>query len=115
MKENLHTPWSDVCDLYTLPDSQDAEGYGVGTEQRLSGVFCNWQDGVSQSEFYLSQKAGLRASAQVEIHKVDMLQAFPAGTAGERYVDFDGRSYKVLRDFPQSFDTQTLILTEVIL
>lgn len=115
MKDNLHTPWSDVCDLYTLPDKQDAEGYGVDEPSKLSGVFCNWEDGVSQSEFYLSQKAGLRASAQVEIHKVDMLAAFPAGTSGERYVNFGGRSYKVLRDFPQSFDTQTLILTEVIL
>ena len=115
MKDNLHTPWSDVCDLYTLPDKQDSEGYGVDTPEKLSGVFCNWQDGVSQSEFYLSQKAGMRASAQVEIHKVDMLAAYPAGTAGERFVDFGARHYKVLRDFPQSFDTQTLILTEVIL
>lgn len=114
MKDNLHTPWSDVCDLYTLPDKQDAEGYGVD-EPVKKAVYCNWQDGVSQSEFYLSQKAGMRASAQVEIHKADMLEAYPAGTAGERFVDFNSRHYKVLRDFPQSFDTQTLILTEVIL
>ena len=61
MKDNLHTPWSDVCDLYTLPDDQDAEGYGVAAPVKKS-VYCNWQDGVSQSEFYLSQKAGMRAS-----------------------------------------------------
>lgn len=114
MKENLHTSWSDVCELFVLPDDQDAEGYGIAAPMKKT-VYCNWQDGVSQSEFYLSQKAGMRASAQVEIHKVDMLEAYPAGTAGERFVDFGGRHYKVLRDFPQSFDTQTLILTEVIL
>lgn len=114
MKDNLHTPWSDVCELFVLPDNQDTEGYGVAAPVKKA-VYCNWQDGVSQSEFYLSQKAGMRASAQVEIHKVDMLEAYPAGTGGERFVDFGGRHYKVLRDFPQSFDTQTLILTEVIL
>ena len=52
--------------------------------------------------------------AQIQIWKADYAAAFPAGTAGERFVDFAGRHFKVLRDFPQDFDTQTLILTEVI-
>lgn len=113
MKDNLHTPWSDTVDLIVPTATQGANGFETVTEAKHT-KFCNWQDGVSQSEFYLSQKLGLRASAQVEIYKADMLEAWPRGTSGERFVDYCGVRYKVLRDFPQSFDTQTLILTEVI-
>ena len=113
MKDNLHTPWSDTVDLIVPNATQAANGFETATETPHT-VFCNWQDGVSQSECYLSKKLGLRASAQVEIYKADMLEAWPRGTSGERFVEFGGVRYKVLRDFPQSFDTQTLILTEVI-
>lgn len=114
MKAPLHAPWSNTVDLIVFASAQDAEGYETLTETPHT-VFCNWSDGVSQSEFYLSDKAGMRASAQVEIHKIDMQDAWPRGTPGERFVDFNGQRYRVLRDFPQSFDTQTLILAEVIL
>lgn len=113
MKPNLHTPWSDVVDLIAQTFTKDAEGYETPMEEPHT-VFCNWQDGVSQSEFYLSNKAGMRAGAQVEVYKVDMLEAWPRGYAGERFVVFCGVRYRVLRDFPESFDTQTLILTEVV-
>ena len=43
-----------------------------------------------------------------------MLDAWPRGTTGDRIVDFKGQRYKVVRDFPQGYDTQTLILTEVV-
>lgn len=113
MKSERHAPWSDVCDLITFSSVKDADGYEELTEVKHR-MFCNWEDGVSQSEFYLSDKAGMRASAQVELHKVDLIEAWPSGMGGERFVDFNGVRYRVLRNFPQSFDTQTLILTEVI-
>lgn len=113
MRDNLHTPWSDTVDLIAQRFTADQEGY-ENTAEAKHTVFCNWQDGVSQSEFYLSDKRGMRASAQVEIQKADMLEAWPRGTTGDRFVAFQGARYKVLRDFPQSFDTQTLILTEVV-
>lgn len=113
MKAGLHTPWSDEVTLIAQAWTKDAEGYEAAAEEPHT-VFCNWEDGVSQSEFYLANKAGMRAAAQVEIHKADMLEAWPRGTSGERFVEFSGVRYKVLRDFPQSFDTQTLILQEVI-
>lgn len=113
MRNNLHTPWSDTIELHTLQPTKDAEGYE--TEQiALHTVLCNWTDGVSQSEYYLSDKAGARAAAQVEIFKADMYEVWPRGTPGDRFVTFEGQVYRVLRDFPQSFDTQTLILSEVI-
>lgn len=114
MKAALHTPWSDVVELHALTPTRDAEGFETESIV-LHSVFCNWQDGVSQSEFYLSDKAGMRASAQVEIHTADMLEVWPRGTPGDRFVSFGGTVYKVLRDFPQTIDTHTLILTEVIL
>ena len=113
MKAGLHTPWSDVAELITFSSVKDDDGYETLTETKHT-VFCNWEDGVSQSEFYLSDKAGMRASAQVELHKVDLIEIWPEGMGGDRFVDFQGVRYRVLRHFPQSFDTQTLILTEVI-
>lgn len=113
MKDLRHTPWSDTAELITFTAVKDEEGFETLTEVKHL-VFCSWQDGVSQSEYYLSDKAGMRASAQVEIWKADMLEIWPHGSGGERFVEFNGLRYKVLRDFPQSFDTQTLILTEVI-
>lgn len=104
-RELRHTPWSDVCELLTFADNQDPEGYGVDAPVRRQ-VYCNWEDGVSQKEFYLSNKQGLQAGASVEIQRVDY--------KGELYVAFDGGLYRVLRSFPPSFDTLTLILSEVI-
>lgn len=100
-----HTPWSDVCELLVFADNQDPEGYGVEAPTRRE-VFCNWEDGVSRKEFYLSDKQGLQAGASVELQRADY--------EGERYVAFDGGLYRVLRSFPPSFDTLTLILSEVI-
>lgn len=113
MKGNLHTPWSDTVTLLTEIETRDAQGYETA-QKTPHVVFCNYEDGVSQSEYYLSSKNGMRATAQVEIHKADMLEVWPRGTPGERFVEFEGQRYRVLRDFPQSFDTQTLILSEVI-
>ena len=113
MKESLHTPWSDVAELITFLSVKDAQGFETITEFKHP-VFCNWQDGVSQSEFYRSFKADMRAAAQLEIHKADLYEVWPKSDSGEHVLDFNGSRYKVLRDFPQSFDTQTLILSEVI-
>ena len=54
------------------------------------------------------------AGFTVEIYKADMLEAWPRGTTGDRIVEFKNQRYKVVRDFPQGYDTQTLILTEVV-
>lgn len=104
-KEPKHTPGSDEIDLLVFPDNQDAEGYGVAATQRRT-VMCTFFDGVSQNEFYAAQKSDLQASAQVEIQRVDY--------EGERWAEFAGRRFRVLRNFPPSFDTLMLILSEVI-
>ena len=105
MKAELHTPWSDVITLLSFADNQDAEGYGVQAPVRRE-IFCTWEDGVSQNEFYLSQKEGLQASASAEIWRVDY--------EGERYAEFNGQRYRVIRSFPSSFDCLTLMLSEVV-
>ena len=113
MKESLHTPWSDTCSLIRIETVKDAQGYETETETAFP-IACTWEDGTSQSEFYRSYKAGMQASNSVEIWKADMLRAWPRGTPGRRFVDFEGQRYKVLRNFPSGFDLQTLILSEVI-
>lgn len=105
MKSQTHTPWSDEVDLLRFADNQDADGYGVEPAGRRT-VFCSWYEGVSQNEFYLSNKQGLQATDSVEIQRVDY--------EGERWAEFCGRRYRVVRSFPASFDTIYLILSEVV-
>ena len=125
----MHTPWSDVADLIVPSLTQNANGYPItpaeeeqktppvilpdgAVQESRRTIFCNFEDGVSQSEFYLSMKEGHRASAQLELWSVDYenetLVEFPGGSAqGSRF-------YRVIRSFKQSFDTTTLILEEVV-
>lgn len=105
MKAELHTPWSDVISLLQVPDDQDAEGYGVAAATSRE-IMCTFQDGVSQREFYYSQKSNLQASAQAEVHRVDY--------EGERWAEFQGRLFRVARNFPTSFDDIMLVLSEVV-
>jgi len=106
MRNELHTPWSDEIGLVAFDKSQDAEGYRLPTQPCLRTIFGTWEEGVSQSEFYNSMKAGLQANASVEVWAVDY--------EGERYVSFRGRFYRVIRAFQSSFDHKTLILQEVV-
>jgi hypothetical protein len=105
MRNELHTPWSDVITLLRFADNQDPEGYGVEPAERRE-LMCTFEDGVSHKEFYLSQKEGLGASASVELWRVDY--------EGERFAEFNGNRYRVLRSFPSSFDCLTLMLSEVV-
>lgn len=118
MRPGIHTPWSDEADLIVYDLTQNERGYPAapsagGTELSRRTVTCQFEDGTSQGEFYASMKAGLRASASVELWAADY--------DGEEYVEFAGalvgrraRLYKVLRSFPSSFDHVTLILEEVV-
>lgn len=106
MRESLHTPWSDEIGLVEFDSSQDEEGYVLPNKPHMRTVFCTFEDGVSQNEFYLSNKNGLRANASVELWNVDY--------CGEKYVCFNGKFYSVIRAFQSSFDCKTLILSEVI-
>ena len=117
MRDGLHTPFSDTCELIRYARTQNANGYPATPEtpaEEISRreVICQFEEGVSQNEFYLSQKTGLRASASVELWAADY--------EGEQYVDFAGglsrtvRHYRVIRGFRSSFDHTTLILEEVV-
>ena len=109
MRDDLHTPWSDEIVLISYAKKngtyQDAQGYAVGTETRRT-VICTFEDGVSQGEFYSSLKEGLQASASVEVWTVDYQK--------EKFVEFHGTKYEVIRAFQSSFDCTTLILSEAI-
>lgn len=106
MAQGTHTPWSDELGLVQFDRAQDAEGYVLPNQPEVRTVLCSWENGVSQSEFYSSYKAGLRADAQAAVWNCDY--------QGERYVTFRGRFYRVIRSIPENIDTRTLILSEVI-
>ena len=42
MRQELHTPWSDVITLEVFPDNQDAEGYGVDPVESRE-IMCTFQ------------------------------------------------------------------------
>ena len=110
----LHTPWSDEITLIRRETTKDSSGFETVTEIRSTPpLFCDFEDGVSQSEFYRSQKNGNQAAAQAEVQTVDYLDFFE-GYTDLRFAEFHGRRYRILRSFPQTFDTLTLILSEVI-
>ena len=114
MSAMLHTPWSDTITLIRRDTTQDASGCASVTETRSEPpLFCDFEDGVSHSEFYRSQKAGNQASAQAEVTPVDYLDFFD-GYTGLRFAAFHGRRFRILRSFPQTFDSLKLILSEVI-
>lgn len=98
-----------------MEEPQAASGFSGAIEHRSEPpLMCDWEDGVSQSEFYRSMKAGVQASAQAEVSTVDYLDFWPAGYSGYRLAEFNGRRYRIVRSFAQTFDSLTLILTEVI-
>ena len=110
-----HTPWSDEITLIYLQTAKDTAGFESVTEVRSNpALYCSWEEGVSQSEFYRSRKAGMEATAQAEVQTADYLAFWPAGYTDLRFAEFEGRSFKILRSFPESFDTTTLILAEVM-
>lgn len=118
MKQQLHTPWSDVAELVSFNLIKDPQGFEYltpttdeqGREQpgqpTKRQICCTFEEGTSQKEFYYSHKEGLRASASLELWTVDY--------QGEEFVDFAGRHFRVLRSFVSGFDMTTLILSEVI-
>lgn len=95
----------DVCDLISVTYTMDEEGYETGVEAK-STVFCNWTDGVSQNEYYLSHKEGFEATASVDIVSFDY--------GKQKLVDFHGTRYRVIRAFQRRPDYTTLILEEVV-
>ena len=110
-----HTAWSDEIVLIWRETEKNAAGFETVTEHRsIPPLFCDFEDGVSQSEFYRSMKAGNQASAQAEVQTVDYFDFWPDGYTDYRFAEFRGRRFRILRSFPQTFDTLTLILEEVI-
>lgn len=95
----------DVCDLVSVTSTKDSEGYETLVES-TSTVFCNWTDGVSQNEYYLSHKEGFEATASVEIFTDDYSK--------QKLVDFHDVRYHVIRAFQRRPDFTTLILEEVV-
>lgn len=106
MRDMMHTPWSDIVFLLSPDPETDDEGYNIPERKPRRRVFCTFEEGVSQSEFYQADKSGLRASASVELWTADY--------NGEQLVLFSERLFQVIRAFQSGFDCTTLILSEVI-
>lgn len=114
MNRITHTPWSDEIVLIYRTGTQDADGFENPTDVRsVPPLLCDFVEGVSQSEFYRSMKAGNAATAQAEVQTADFEEFWPEDYTDYRFAEFRGKRYRILRSFPQSFDTTTLILTEV--
>lgn len=113
MKADLRTPWSDELTLIARIPTRDADGFEAWDEQKQT-IICSWEDGVSQSEFYRSMKAGQQATAEAEVWTVEYQEFWPANADPIRFCEFCGKRFQILRIAQKTFDTLTLILTEVI-
>lgn len=100
-----HAYWSDVVTLIKETTTKDEQNYETIVEEPRT-VMCSWQDGVSQSEFYNSMKAGLQADAEVLLWAVDYNR--------EKLVEFNGVRYNVIRVTTPQHDQRSLILSEVV-
>jgi len=98
------TPFTDVCTLITATVTTDADGFETKTLTSRN-VFCNVVNGVVRSEFYEAYKAGIQASATVEIYEEDY--------QNETALSLDNKSYNVVRVYPTGYGTLELTLTEV--
>ena len=113
--KGLHTPWSDELVLIRYEGTKDAAGWRNPEPVRSDPpLFCSFEDGVSQSEFYLSRKSGMQAAAEAEVWAADYDAFWPEGYAGRRQCELRGTKYEIVRAFQNTMDTKTLILQEVL-
>ena len=105
MRRSNTMPWSDGITLVKRIYTADSDGYESFTETQRE-AFADFADGVSRAEFYEAQKSGHELSATVEVLSMDY--------DNEDYVRHNGTLYHVVRSFPASFDTVTLVLEEVV-
>lgn len=99
-----NTPFMDICNLISVEDSKDSDGYPIATETARE-VFCSVCDGVVRSEFYEAYKAGITASATIELWQDDYFDAWPKGYNNDRLIEQDGVRYKVIRQYPTGYGT----------
>lgn len=105
MRKSNTSIWSDGISLIKSVSTVDQDGYETFSETERE-VFADFATGVSRAEFYEAQKAGKQLSATVEVLNIDY--------DNEDLVEHNGKRFHVVRSFPASFDTITLILEEVV-
>ena len=66
-------------------------------------VFCNEIEGVRRTEFYQAQAAGFKPQITVEIPISEYER--------EKYFEYDGVMYQVLRSYPTGAERLELVLT----
>lgn len=98
-------PWMDDIVLITVTKSTDADGYITTTESRKT-VHCTFSEGVNRTEFYEAMKAGVKASASVEVWSEDF--------QGETKAEFGGRTYGIVRSYETGRGTLDLTLSEEV-
>lgn len=105
MRKSNTSEWSDGISLVHRVSAADADGYETFTETSHE-AFADFSTGVSRAEFYEAQKLGMKLSATVEILSMDY--------NNEEIVVHNGARYNVIRSYPATFDTITLVLEEIV-
>lgn len=85
----------------TPADEPDENGNTVYTESERR-VFAQW-DGVKRSEFYQAAAVGLKPELIFRINE--------RCYGGERYIEHNGKRYRVLRTYPLSGERIELVVT----
>lgn len=92
--------WRDVAYLCRETETLDKFHRPQKGAWKKREVVCNIK-GVKRSEFYQAQSAGYKPEISVEIKVFDYER--------ERYLEFDGAMYKIIRTYPVSAESVELV------
>lgn len=94
----------EVVTLIDLQVGKDADGYDLPAEETRTEVFADLQS-VKRSEYYSSRQAGVELALAFLVRACDY--------AGQRYLECDGKRYKVERVYSKDGELNELNCSEV--
>jgi len=92
--------WRDVAYLCTEKETLDKFNRPQKSGFEKREIICN-KSGVKRTEFYQAQAAGYKPEITVEVKGYEY--------ENERYLEFDGVMYKVIRSYPVGRESVELV------
>lgn len=95
--------WRDVATLVAITKEPDDDGYKA-EHKELTEVFVDVQS-VKRSEFYAARQSGIKIDLVFLVRAVDY--------SGEERVEFDGKTYAVVRAYTKAGEIYELNCSEI--
>lgn len=95
--------WNDVVELIEFKNEIDEYGNDIGAQPKITKVYCQKQS-ISRQEYYQAAQVDMNPSITVIIH--------PYEYSNQKYVRFDGLTYKINRTYQTDFEELELVCEE---